>query len=170
MIGHLRKIAPRLTGHEAWHTLVILDTAEHLCLTLFDLCREVRLLGLASVSETTQVYLFGGAPSFKARRDLYSRVQHLLSSTGVVSPAGPALPPLEPSYTGPLAELALRFVERPHAAVLIPTILQDTLWRSLGAAGASPRDDTNSLAGEKLAQDLLDFLKLAAGGSWVPKI
>ena len=169
VILHSRKLA-RLRGNEPWHKLILLDTAAHFCLTMFDLCRTIRLLGLSSVPETTAAYIFGGAPSFKARRDLYGRVNQLLSSTGVLSPSGPKLPPLEPSYTGPLAELAIRLIERPQAAVLIPLIIQDNLWRTLGAVGATPREDTNFLAAEKLTQDLLDFLKVAAGLEWRAKI
>src|SRR6266550_3677677 len=108
------------------------------------------MLGIASITDTTASYLFGGATSLKARRDLYSRVQQLLSSTGVVGQDGPALPPLEPPYSQALAELAVRFIERPHAAVLIPLIIQDNLWRLLGAQGLPPREDKNFLAAEKL--------------------
>jgi hypothetical protein len=170
VVGHFRKIASRLTGKEPWHGVVVLDAAAHLCLTIFDLCRQIRLLGPSSITEVTSAYLFGGATSFKARRDLYSKVQQLLSSTGVLTAKGPSLPSLEPPYTGGLAELAIRFIDRPQAAILIPQILQDHLWRMLGASGAPGRDDVNSLAAEKLAQDLLDFLKTAAGAIWVPKL
>lgn len=170
VLVHMRKLASRLTGKEPWHALIVLDTAAHFCLTVFDLCCQIRLLGVSSVSETTAAYLFGGAPSFKARRDLYSRVQQLLSSTGVLASDGPTLPPLEPAYTGALAELAVRFIDRPQAAVLIPYILQDNLWRMLGANGTPPRDDVNALAAEKLTQDLLDFLGLATGLGWVPRV
>lgn len=155
---------------ESWHALVVLDTAAHFCLTVFDLCRQIRLLGVSAVSETTAAYLFGSAPSFRARRDLYGRVHKLLSTTGVLSPGGPTLPPLEPSYTAHLAELAVHFINRPHAAVLIPQIVQDMFWRVLGAVGAQPRDNTNFLAAEKLTQDLLDFLKTATGATWVPRV
>jgi hypothetical protein len=170
LVGHLKKTARHLTGKESWHSLVFLDTAAHFCLTVFDLCREVRLMGLSAVSETTAAYLFGGAPSFRARRDLYARVRQLLSSTGVLSPAGPTLPPLEPSYAATLSELVVRFVDRPHAAVLVPQTLQDMLWRTLGAKGAPPRDDKTFLAAEKLTQDLLDFLKVATSAGWAPKV
>ena len=170
VIGHLKKVAASITGEQPWHAIIVLDTAAHLCLVLFDLCREILLLGASSVSETTAAYLFGGAPSFRARRDLYSRVQQLLSSTGVLSSGGPSLPPLEPPYAPQLAELAVRLIERPQAAVRIPHILQDELWRALGASGAPPRDETNILAAEKLAQDLLTFLKTATGAKWVPRI
>jgi hypothetical protein len=170
LIVHLRKLTPKLNGQEPWHAIVFLDAAAHFCLTLFDLCRQIRLLGEATVTETTAAYLFGGAPSFKARRDLYTKVQQLLSSTGVLSPAGPTLPPLEPPYAAALAELAIRCINRPQAATLIPQILQDTLWRTLGATGTPPHEDTNYLAAEKLAQDLIDFLKVATGAAWSPKI
>jgi hypothetical protein len=169
VIGHLRKIAPRLNGREPWHAIVFLDTAAHFCLTLFDLCKQIRFLGEASVTQTTAEYLFGGAPTFKARRDLYHNVQQLLSTTGILSPGGPTLPPLEPPYTGGLTELAMRLIDRPQAAILIPQILQDAFWRILGATGIPPREDTNFLAAEKLAQDLLEFLKTATGAPWNPK-
>jgi len=170
VIVHLRKLTTKLTGQEPWHTLIVLDTAAHFCLTLFELCRQVRFLGESSVAETTAAYLFGGAPSFKARRDLHTKVLQLLSSTGVVSPTGPNLPPLEPPYAKALAELAIRCINRPQAAALIPQILQDALWRVLGATGAPPHEDTNFLAAEKLTQDLLDFLKAATGAAWIPKV
>lgn len=170
ILVHLKKLAPKLTGQQPWHTLVLLDTAVHFCLTFFDLCRQIRLLGQATVTETTAAYLFGGAPTFKARRDLYTKVQQLLSSTGILAPSGPSLPPLEPPYSAALAELAIRCIARPQAATLIPMILQDTFWRALGATGAPPREDTNFLAAEKLTQDLLDFLKLATGASRSPRI
>jgi len=97
-------------------------------------------------------------------------VQQLLSSTGVVAQGGPALPPLDPPYSQALAELAIRFIERPHSAILIPLIVQDNLWRLLGAEGVPPRDEKNFLAAEKLTQDLLDFLKNAAGATWAPRV
>jgi hypothetical protein len=88
----------------------------------------------------------------------------------VVGRDGPALPPLEPAYSPALAELALRFIERPHSAVLIPLVIQDNLWRLLGAQGLEPREDKVFLAAEKLTQDLLDFMKTASGASWMPKV
>jgi hypothetical protein len=170
VLAHLRKIAPKLNGNDPWHSVVAWDVAAHLSLTVFDLCRQVRMLGIASIADTTASYLFGGATSLKARRDLYSRVQQLLASTGVVGQDGPALPPLEPSYSRALAELAVRFIERPHAAIIIPLIIQDSLWRLLGAQGQPPREDKNFLAAEKLTQDLLDFMKTAAGAQWMPRV
>ncbi len=170
LIGLMRKLSPQLTGQHDWHGLIALDAAAHLCLTLFDLCRQIRMLGLSSIAETTAAYLFGGAPSFKARRDLYARVRQLLASTGIVAPGGPSLPPLEPAYREALAELAIHFIERPHAAMVIPQVLQDNFWRLLGAKGAPPREDKNDLAAEKLAQELLDFVRQATGGEWAPKL
>jgi hypothetical protein len=170
LIGHTRKVSAHLNSQHSWHNLIVLDVAAHLCLTVFDLCRQIRMLGLSSISETTAAYLFGGATSFKARRDLYGKVQQLLASTGVVESSGPSLPPLEPAYTEALAELAIRFIERPHAAILVPQVIQDSFWRHLGASGTPPLEDKNSLAAEKLAQDLLDFLKFATGGEWTIKL
>jgi len=170
LIVHLRKVSSKLDGKEEWHGVIAWDTASHLCLTIFDLCRQVRMLGLESISDTTAAYLFGGAASLKARRDLYSRVQQLLASTGVAGQGGATLPPLEPMYSQGLAELALRFIERPHSAILIPMIIQDNFWRLLGAEGLPGRDDKNFLAAEKLTQDLLNFIKSATGAPWMPKL
>jgi hypothetical protein len=170
VLVHLRKIAPRLNGRDVWQSVVAWDVAAHLSLTIFDLCRQIRMLGLSSIGDTTAAYLFGGAASLKARRDLYSRVQQLLASTGVVGQNGPALPSLEPPYSQALAELAVRFIERPHSAVLIPIIIQDSVWRLLGAPGLQPREDKNFLAAEKLTQDLLDFMKFATGADWMPRV
>lgn len=170
VLVHLRRVAPRLNGGEQWHSIVAWDVTAHLSLTIFDLCRQVRMLGLASIADTTASYLFGGAASLKARRDLYGRVQQLLASTGVVGQDGPALPPLEPSYLRDLAELAVRFIERPHAAIQIPSIIQDSIWRLVGAPGLPPCEDKNFLAAEKLTQDLLDFVKTASGASWMPRV
>lgn len=170
LIVHVKKISSKLNGKEVWQSVIAWDTAAHLCLTVFDLCRQVRMLGLSSITDTTAAYLFGGAVSLKARRDLYGRVQQLLESTGVAGQGGTSLPPLEPVYSQALAELALRFIERPHAAILIPQIIQENLWRALGAPGTSTPEDKNYLAAEKLTQDLLDFLKAATGAGWMPKL
>lgn len=170
LIVHVKKVASKLTGKDVWQSVIAWDTAAHLCLTIFDLCRQVRMLGLAAITDTTAAYLFGGAASLKARRDLYGRVQQLLASTGVAGRGGPSLPPLEPAYSEGLAELALRFIERPHSAILIPTIIQDNFWRLLGAPGLPSREGKNFLAAEKLTQDLLDFIKTATGAAWMPRL
>lgn len=170
LVVHLRKNASRFDGAREWQGVVAWDIAAHLCLTLFDLCRQVRMLGLGSITDTTGAYLFGGAASLKARRDLYGKVQQLLASTGVAGQGGVSLPPLEPAYSPALAELALRFIERPHAAILIPTIIQDNFWRLLGSGGLPVRDDKNFLAAEKLTQDLLDFVRTATGADWMPRL
>lgn len=170
VIAHVRKVVGRLNGNEKWHQLVVWDIAAYLCLPIFDLCRKVRMLGLHNVSNTTASFLFGGAASLKARRDLYGKVQQLLASTGVVAQAGPAMPPLEPSYSNGLAELVVHFIERPHAAILVPVIVQDNIWRLLSAEGLAPRDDKNFLAAEKLVQDLLYFIKSATDAPWAPRL
>lgn len=170
LIVHVKKVASKLTGKDVWQSVIAWDTAAHLCLTIFDLCRQVRMLGLAAITDTTAAYLFGGAASLKARRDLYGKVQQLLASTGVAGQGGPSLPPLEPVYSEGLAELALRFIERPHSAILIPTIIQDNFWRLLGAPGLPSREDKNFLAAEKLTQDLLDFIRTATGAAWMPRL
>lgn len=170
IVGHVRKLASKITVRQDWLDIVALDVAAHLCLTVFDLCHQIRMMGVPSVVETTGAYLFGGAVSFKARKDLYGRVQQLLASTGVLRSGGPSLPPLEPAYTNALSELAIRFIERPHAAILIPQVIQDTIWRRVGAKGIAMTEDKNSLAAEKLTQDLLDFLTTATGAKWIPKI
>lgn len=170
VVVHLKKVASKVDGKEDWHGVIAWDAAAHLCLTVFDLCRQVRMLGLASITDTTAAFLFGGSASLKARRDLYSRVQQLLASTGVAGQGGASLPPLEPAYSQSLAELVLRFVERPHSAILIPVIIQDNFWRLLGAQGLDGRDDKNFLAAEKLTQDLLNFIKSATGAAWMPRL
>jgi hypothetical protein len=171
LIVHVKKVSSNLTGKDTWQSVIAWDATAHLCLTIFDLCRQVRMLGLAAISDTTSAYLFGGAASLKARRDLYGKVQQLLASTGVVGQSGgPSLPPLEPAYSQGLAELALRFIERPHSAILIPAIIQDNFWRLLGAPGSPACEDKNFLAAEKLTQDLLDFIKTATGAPWMPRL
>jgi len=170
LITHIRKMTFKFNGKEEWQNVIAWDVAAHLCLTVFDLCRQVRMLGLSSIIDTTAAYLFGGAASFKARRDLYTRVQQLLASTGVAGKGGPPLPPLEPTYSQYLAELAVRFIERPHSAILVPIIIQDNFWRVLGARGVPGREDKNFLAAEKLTQDLLDFVKTATGSVWMPRL
>jgi len=170
VIGHLRKLSSKVGTSCEWLDVVVLDSAAHLCLTLFDLCHQIRMMGLTSIIETTSAYLFGGTVSFKARRDLYLRVQQLLASTGVLGSGGPSLPPLEPLYTQALAELAIRFIERPHAAIIVPQVIQDSIWRRLGSQGMPPNDNKNSLAAEKLAQDVLNFLGIATGANWKIKV
>ncbi len=170
LIVHVKKVSSKLNGKDVWQSVIVWDTAAHLCLTIFDLCRQVRMLGLSAITDTTAAYLFGGAASLKARRDLYGKVQQLLASTGVAGQGGPSLPPLEPGYSEGLAELALRFIERPHSAILIPAIIQDNFWRLLGSPGLPAREDKNFLAAEKLTQDLLDFIKVATGAAWMPRL
>ena len=170
VIYYMRKLQIKINGDEPWHSVVIMDIAAQLCLTIFDLCHHIRLMGLFSIVDTTAAYLFGGSSSYKARRDLYMKVQQLLSSTGILSPKGSTLPPLEPIYTKNLAELVIRFIEKPNASILIPQILQDNIWRNLGATGAPARIDKIQLVAEKLSQDLLDFLKFATDGGWTIKI
>jgi hypothetical protein len=170
LIGHYKKVAAGIDGSAPWHQTIAIDAAIHFSLTILDLCREIRLLGLSGIEEKTATYLFGGVISFKARRDLYAKVQHLLSATGTLSSGGPQLPPLEPAYTKALAELVFKFIERPHASTLIPQVLQDNLWKQLGAKGRNTVEEKNTLAAEKFAQDLIDLLKLASGASWMPKI
>ena len=170
LIGHFRKLASKITIDQDWLDIVTLDTAAHLCLTVFDLCHEIRMMGVSSIVDTTSAYLFGGTVSFKARKDLYTRVQRLLASTGVLRSGGPSLPALEPTYVNALSELAIRFIERPHSAILIPQVIQDNIWRRLGAKGATGREDKNSLAAEKLTQDLLEFLGVATAAKWIPKL
>lgn len=48
----------------------------------------------------------------------------LRASTGVAGQGGSSLPPLEPAYSQGLAELAIRFIDRPHPTILIPTIIR----------------------------------------------
>ena len=170
-ISRFRTVASTLTGSSTWQDVVYLNVAAHLSLTVLDLCRTVQMLGPTSVEDTTAAYLFGGASTYRGRRDLYSRVDQLLQGTGLVNKDdGPSLPPLEPAYTHSLAELALRFLQRPHASILVPQVLQDAIWRHVGASGLRFDDGTNKLGAQKLAQDLLEFLRRAVDAGWAPKI
>lgn len=170
VIGHYKKVSPVLKGDAPWHKIVALETAIHMSFSVLQLCRHIRSVGLSGIGETTAAYLFGGVTSFKARRDLYSKVVQLLTSTGMVPKDGPMLPPLEPAYTPALAELAVRFIERPHSSVLVPQILQEEIWRGLGAPGLIHDETKTILAAQKLAQDLLDFIRTASGASWAPRL
>jgi hypothetical protein len=49
-------------------------------------------------------------------------------------------------------------------------IIQDNCWRLLGSPGLPIREDKNFLAAEKLAQDLLNFIKTASGATWMPRL
>lgn len=170
VIGHYKKVSPVLKGEAPWQTIVVLETGVHLSLSILQLCRHIRAMGLSGLAESTAAYLFGGVTSFKARRDLYARVVQLLTSTGMVPKEGPVLPPLEPAYTPALAELVVRLIERPHSSVLVPQILQEEIWRALGASGLIQEETKRILAAQKLAQDLLDFLRSASGASWGPRL
>lgn len=169
VIGHLKKLERKPMGSGRRDAVQVLEVCAHLAITILDLCRHLRLLGVDRLPEQTAAYIFGGPALYKARRDLHQRVQLVLSRTGVMPPAE-MLPPLEPTYTGALAELALRFIERPLSAILVPLVLQDFIWRELGAAGLPQAEDKVGLAAEKLAQDLIDFVKTASGLSWAPTI
>jgi hypothetical protein len=170
VIGHYKKVSGILNGTNMWHAVVALDAAVHLCISVLELCRYVRFVGLPGLGEKTAAYLFGGVTSFKARRDLYAKVVQLLTSTGMVPKDGPILPPLEPAYTPALAELVLRFIERPHSSTEVPQMFQDEIWRLFGVPGLPSAEDKKALATQKLGQDLLDFLKLASGAAWSPRL
>ncbi len=169
VLGYVRRFATAFDGTADWHEAALYYIAGHLTLTVLDFCRIVSLLGVDSILETAPAYLFGGTASYKARKDLYLRVQQMLRETGMIAKGGSALPPLEPSYVPGLAELAIRFIDRPHAAIKVPQIFQDYLWRTSGATGIIAADATH-LATKKLAQDVLDFLKAATGLRWVPNL
>ena len=169
-VSRLRGVIGRLTGKSRWHEVVFLNVAAHLSLTVLDLCRTVRMLGVDQVMDTTSAYLFGGLSSYRGRKELYNRVQQVLSRTGLLEEAGAALPPLEPPYAAKLAELAIRYVDRPSAAIRVPQVLQNAMWVAVGGKGLGFDEDVDGLASQKLAQDLLEFLRSAAGGTWHPEL
>ena len=169
-INRLRSVATQFTGNKPWHSVLFFEVAGHLALTVLDLCRTVQMLGKQAVTETVSAYLFGGATAYRTRKELYARVKQVLSETGAVAKQGSALGPLEPSYTTSLAELVVRFLERPHASIQVPQVIQDAVWTSLGAKGLSFDQDVNGIAAQKLAEDLLGFLRAAAGCGWAPSI
>src|ERR1019366_8332142 len=84
IIGHFKKVASKFDGSSEWHKIVALETAIHLSISVLELCRYIRYVGLTGVGESTAAYLFGGVTSFKARRDLYAKVVQLLTPTGMV--------------------------------------------------------------------------------------
>ena len=64
----------------------------------------------------------------------------------------------------------VRFLERPHAAIMVPLVLQDALWRGLGASDMEPSSNQDKLAAFKLAQDLIEFLRTATEAPWAPTL
>jgi hypothetical protein len=171
VIGLFRRLQVRLDGRSRAHATVFLETAVHLCLALFDACRFVLGQGLDRIEEALAPYLFGGNAAYRARRDLLQTVGTLLSKTGTIEAAGPQLPPLEPAYIGQLAEVVLRFCERPQSAVMVPLVLQDALWKNLGAQGSQAlTTGTKAIVANKLAGDLITFMRSACEHPWAPKI
>lgn len=168
LIAHLKKYAPTLDGKSKLHPTQYLDVAWHFSQTVLDLCLHVQRGGIARLSDTVNSYMFGGRTNYKARKDLLASVTNVLVKTGVAK--ADAMPSLDPAYAPALAELVVRFLERPHAAIAVPLVLQDGLWRGLGAAGMEAPSSKNELASFKLAQDLLDFLKTASDGPWAPSV
>lgn len=168
LIGHLKKYAPSLDGKSKHHATQFLDIAWHFSETVLDLCLHVQRSGLGRLSESVSTYIFGGRTSYAARRDLLTRVTQVLVKTGVAKVE--AMPSLDPPYAPALAELVVRLIERPHAAIQVPLVLQDAMWRGLGAPGMEPGSNKNQLAAFKLAQDLIDFLKRASEGTWAPAV
>jgi hypothetical protein len=51
----------------------------------------------------------------------------------------------------------------------VPAFSQGRFWLLLVSQGLPVREDKN-LAAEKLTQDLLDFIRMASGISWMPPI
>ena len=170
VLQHFKRLEHRLDGRSRGHSVLFYEVAAHLTLSLLDLCRHVVRMGPGRVQEVLPSYLFGGNASYKARRDLHQRVNQLLQATGTITPNGPSLPPLDPAYTPELAELVIRFVERPQAAIKVPLVLQDATWRLFGAPGSPAFGDTVGLVAQKLTSDLLTFIKNAAGHPWAPSI
>lgn len=168
LVGHLKKYATSLDGKSRLHTTQFLDVGWHFSQTVLDLCLHAQRGGIQRLPETVNSYLFGGHTSYRARKDLLSAVSQLLAKTGVAKAS--AMPSLDPVYAPDLAELLLRFLERPQAAILVPLVLQDALWRDLGAPGMGYATSKNGLAAFKLAQDLIDFLKMASNAPWSPSV
>jgi hypothetical protein len=168
LIGHLKKYGPQMDGQSSLHVTQGLDIAWHFSQTVLDLCLSVQRGGASRLTESVNSYLFGGRTSYKARKDLLANVSQLLTKTGIARPN--AMPSLDPPYASALAELVVRFLERPQAAVQVPLVLQDSIWRHLGVPGRDPPVSKNELASFKLAQDLIDLLRVAADLTWVPSI
>lgn len=168
LISHLKKYATSLDGKSRLHATQFLDVAWHFSQTVLDLCLHAQRSGIQRLPENVNSYLFGGRTSYKARKDLLNAVSQLLTKTGVAKAR--AMPSLDPVYAPALSELVLRFLERPHAAVLVPLVLQDALWRDIGAPGMDYGTGKNGLAAFKLAQDLIDFLRIASNAPWSPSV
>ncbi len=169
LLAHFRALRVKPTGKQPWHSVQFLEAASHFSLSVLQLCRHVQEMGLSEIRDTVPTYLFGGHSMYKSRRDLYSKLTTVLENAGVLDNRA-KMPPLEPPYAPALAELVLRFIERPHASTRVPLVLQDALWRALGAKGLPPREDTNSLAAEKLAVDLLEVMGAAGEVPWIPEL
>jgi hypothetical protein len=168
LIGHLKKFAPTLDGKSKLHATQFLDVAWHFAQTILDVCLHVQRGGTGRLAESVNMYMFGGRTNYKARKDLLVQVTQVLVKTGVAR--ADAMPSLDPGYAPALAELVVRFLERPHAAIMVPLVLQDALWRGLGAIGMEPTPNKNKLSAFKLAQDLVDFLKAASDVPWTPSL
>jgi len=171
VIAHLKK-APKMTGNRVEDSVRFFDVAAHFALSLIDLCRHVQLAGVDRANTTISSYLFGGDANLKARRDLYHKLRELLARTGVVQPGDSSLPPLVPAYSHALHEVVVRFLDRPQAAVLVPQAIQNAMWKCLGATGWKGRTQEEELvlASQKLADDLIDFLRAAAERPWAPLV
>lgn len=168
LIAHLKKYAPILDGKSKLHATQFLDVAWHFSQTMLDICLHVQRGGVGRLTESVNSYLFGGRTNYKARKDLLAQVTQVLVKTGVAK--ADDVPSLDPRYAPALAELVLRLIDRPHAAIQVPLALQDALWRGLGAAGMDVSANKNKLAAFKLAQDLVDFLRRASDAPWAPSL
>ncbi len=169
LIAHFRRIENQLDGRNRAHTILFIEAAAHFCLAMFDLCRHINQMGTERIRDVLSPYLFGGSMPYKWRHDLYQKIDKIFASTGILPQGG--LPTMEPPYTKNLAELVLTFTQRPQAAILVPLLLQDKLWQTLGASGSENlQNNPTYIAAHKLMTDLIAFMKLCGGHSWAPDL
>lgn len=170
LLAYFRNLKGKPSGREQWHAVMVLEATLHFSLSVLQLCRHVRLIGTENVVDTVSSYIFGGVATYKSRRDLHNKVRDLLERTGTVTQGGPTLPSIEPGYTKQLAEIAFRMVERPQAAIAVPLVIQDEMWRCLGATGLKETEDKEVLIARKFAGDLVRFVANAGQLDWAPEI
>lgn len=163
LIAHLKKTSKILHPNPLGH-FVVRDSVCLLYLSLLELCAFIRRTGIARLQESVPPYLFGGAATYKSRRELLIRVEQILRKYSVIE-ATASLPSLDPPYSKDLMELTLRLVSRPLAAIEVPRYL---LWRvseSAAEVAEAPKPlmpDCDEFT-VKFASDVMNFVINASG-------
>lgn len=142
-----------------------MDLLSLFALSVIQLCEYITFTGSSRLGETVPPYLFGGPSVYKSRKELLRRVEDMLRSREVLDKEQ-HFPSLDPPYVHELAEVVMRFIQKPIDAVRVPHHIN--FVAGLYAAEAVGHKPINSNSAEssttqKFAFDLAALLTRTTG-------